>query len=260
MALLDLFRLKKDSCQKFDKIPISNDLISLKTSIKNWLSGDNLIFVGESGTLYRFFQFAIWKYNLNKHIGVSGTLITRQITKDKNIINLSQEELLKLDNETSQWASAASLLGDNHRVVNPPNKLSLTYKVLDEWSDDWIPIKDNTIHLQALYFYNLMCGIKNEFTPIQSEDFCFAYVFDKITRDEGLSRWPTLQSHESNRTTEIVNNFELVKNHQRVYSKDHRIIQALSMWAKFNKIEVVFEYPQSVSKSWPLFWDFLKHF
>lgn len=260
MALLDLFRSKKDSCVNFDEKLISGDLIALKIAIKDWISDKSVIYVGESGTLFRFFQFAIWKYKLDKVLEVRGTLANRAITRDINIVNLSQEELLKLDNGTSQWASAAALLGDTHRVENPPYKLALTYKCLDEWKPDWKPIIDETIYNQAIYFYNLMRGCPTEFIPKQSEDYCFAYIFNKITKDEGKRKWPSLQSHESNRILEMDLNILKMEWGEKLPTKDHRVIHAIAMWAMINNRKVEFEYPQSAFKSWPFFWSFLEQF
>lgn len=260
MAMLDLFRLKKSVSPKLYGHKISADLIALNIGVNDWLNDKHSIFVGESGTLYRFFQFAIWKYNLDKSLCCRGTLLNREITKDKNIVNLSQEELLKLDNGTSQWASAAALFGDIHRVDDPPNKLALTYDVLDGWTENWKPVMDETIYNQAIYFYNVMGGIEMYWKPSQSEDFCFAYAFNKITKEEGLKRWPALQSHESNRIVEMEKNLDCMMNGRPIISKDHRIVQALVMLAKVKNRPIQVTYPTCVLKSWPLFWSFMDNF
>jgi hypothetical protein len=261
MSILDMIHLGKLTHHKFivnDRL--SDDLISLQLAIDDWLSDSPTIHVGESGTLYRFFQFPIWKKNLDKTLDCRGTLTTRKIIRDKTIINLPQEELLKLDNGTSQWASAAALWGDMHRVSNPPYKLLLTYNAIENWHPDWTPIEDDTIFAQALYFYNLLKGKDTNFIPTQSEDFCFAYAFGKMTKEEGLKKWPALQSHESNRIIEIEKNFDYMMNGRKVVSKDHRVVQALTMWAKVNDKNINVEHPGCVFKSWPFFWSFLENF
>ncbi len=261
MSILDMIHLGKNAHDKFtNNDRLSDDLIALKLAIDDWLNDSPTVCVGESGTLYRFFQYPIWKNNLDKTLDCRGTLTTRKITRDKSIINLSQEELLKLDNGTSQWASAAALWGDRHRVSNPPYKLLLTYHAIDNWHPDWNPIEDDTIYTQALYFYNLLKGKDVGFIPTQSEDFCFAYAFGKMTQEEGLKKWPALQSHESNRIIEMEENFNNVMEDRMVTSKDHRVVQALAMWAKVNNRNIKVEHPGCVFKSWPFFWSFLENF
>jgi len=44
---------------------------------------------------------------------------------------------------------------------------------------------------------------------------------------------------------------------KEILSKDHRVIQAIAMWAKVNQKEIKILYPEVVNKSWPQFWDFL---
>lgn len=260
MAMLDLLRMNKSSCSNFDDTLISDDLIALKIASEDWIAGNDVIHVGESGTLLRFFQFSIWKFKLDKVIECRGTLLNRNVTRDKSIVNLSQEELLKLDGGTSQWASAAALLGDTHRIENPPNKLALTYKCLDEWKVEWKPIMDETIYNQAMYFYNLMRGIPTEFVPQHSEDFCFAYTFNKITKEEGRRKWPSLQFHESNRLAEVDLNLLKMQWGEKLPTKDHRVMHAIAMWALINNTKVEFQYPQAAFKSWPFFWSFLEQF
>ena len=85
--------------------------------------------IGESGTAFRFLQFYAWKLNLGTQFIKGPMLTARNICSDKNIVNLTQEELLSIDN-TSQWASAAALCGDTHRIQNPPYKLGLTYNAI----------------------------------------------------------------------------------------------------------------------------------
>lgn len=244
---------------------LGDDLLALKKISEVWNS-DELVDVGESGTLYRLLKFASWKLNLNKKFITQGTLSKRKITDDPKIISLSQTEFLKLDNGTSQWASAAALLGDEERIPNPPFKLKLTYEAVDHWNKQrakglgWIPHYDETISAQAEAYLELMKGKSPNFIPQQAEDFCFAYVFGYISAEVGENRWPSLRGHESDRIIEIQTMFKLAEEGKEITSRDHRVVQALAMWGKINKKEVRIIYPEAVNKSWPQFWAFLKNF
>jgi hypothetical protein len=266
MGILDIIN-GYDDIEKFltDKEDLNDDLIALKKVSQTWNS-NNPIDVGESATLYRFLRFASWKMGLNKKFILQGTLKERKITDNPEIISLSQEELLKLDNNTSQWASATVLLGDFERLENPPFKLKLTYEAISEWNKArldgkvWPVRYDNTILKQAEAYLNLLSEKRINFSPEQAEDFCFAYVFGFMDEKEGESKWPSLRGHESDRVLEIKKEFEKAKKGEDIDSKDHRVIQALAMWAMINKPDIKFTYPISVNKSWPQFWQFLKYY
>lgn len=171
---------------------------------------------------------------------------------DPNIVNYSLEELLKLDNGTSQWASAAILLGNKERIEDPPFKLQLTYDAVEHWENKrlndecWEPKYDETILRQAKAYLGL-----ERFIAQQAEDYCFARAFGLISPEEGEKRWPSLKSHESNRIEEM----EKALQQTGITSKDHRVVQAITM-LKGDKVKI--KYPNSVNKSWPQFWEFLE--
>lgn len=242
---------------------LSDDLLALKRVCDVW-DTDNPIEVGESGTLYRFLQFASWKLNLNKRFATEGTLRERKIGQDHSIVNLTQRELLALPGEpTSQWASASALLGNDERYIDAPFKLRVTYEAVDHWRSrrsegrPWEPREDSTISAQTQTFIKLLRGEQADFVPIQAEDYCFARIFGYITQDEGSRRWPTLAGHESNRLDEMENMIEAVQVGQEVVSKDHRIVQSVVMWGLVNKTAIKVRYPNVVRKSWPEFWQFI---
>ena len=241
---------------------LGDDLLALKRAVEVW-NTDEVIDVGESGTLYRLLKFASWKLNLNKKFVIRGTLSNRNINDNPEIINLSQTELLKLDKGTSQWASAAVLLGDPERLVEAPFKVKVTYEAVDHWQKQrsaglkWEPHYDETILKQAETYLELLKGHKPNFVAEQAEDFCFAYTFGYITAEEGEKRWPAMRDHESDRIVEIQETFERAKAGKEITAKDHRVLQAIAMWGKINNQEIKFSYPESVNKSWPQFWNFL---
>src|SRR3989344_406940 len=122
MGVLDVLNDRPESISflKSQK-ELSEDLKALYQAALEWPL-KNKIHVGESGTLFRFLQFASWKYKLDKTFVKEGTLLNRKICDNPNIVNFSLKELLKLDNNTSQWASAAVLTGNTERLEDLPYK------------------------------------------------------------------------------------------------------------------------------------------
>ncbi|MDO8424779.1 MAG: hypothetical protein Q7S70_02450, partial [bacterium] len=143
------------------KDEISEDLLSLSDAIKSWKTGEYDIDVGESATLYRFLRFTSWKLGRETRFISRGTLVDRKICDNPDIINYPLTELLKLDNGTSQWASAAVLLGNREAVVDPPFKLALTYEAVAHWNKQrakcrrWKSRYDETILRQAVTFIKM---------------------------------------------------------------------------------------------------------
>ncbi len=241
---------------------LSDDLRGLLRVARAWKTGEP-IDVGESGTLYRFLLFISFKQGFNKKFITRGTLATRAISLDPAVATWGQEQLLTLDNGTSQWASASALLGDEERLPNPPFKLQLTYEAIEHWKErrekglSWEPRYDETIRKQVEAYRALRAGEQANFIPEQAEDFCFAYTFGFITAEEGAVRWPALRSHESDRVVEIVEMKKHAEAREPISSKDHRVVQAIAMWSKVNGVPVEVVYPEAVNKSWPQFWRLL---
>lgn len=241
---------------------LGDDLLALKKASESWKTSTD-IDVGESGTLYRLLKYVSWKQNLHKNFILQGTLKHRKINDDQVVLKLSQTDLLKFDNGTSQWASAAVLLGDPERLHQPPYKLDLTYQAVEHWQTQrdkglsWIPRYDETILKQAETYLKMLNNEKPDFIPEQTEDFCFAYMFGYMTATEGEKMWPALRGHESDRIVEIQETLKEAEEGKDVNSKDHRVVQAIAMWGKINKRKVNILYPEAVNKSWPQFWDFL---
>ena len=263
MGILDLLNGYDDTANFLGQQDrLSDDLIALEQASEAW-QGDVPVRVGESGTLYRFLSFVSWKFCLDKEFIIDGTLLNRSITRNPAIVNLPQRELLQLDHQTSQWASAAALCGDPERLANPPNKLRLSYKAIEHWNEQraqehsWLPRHDITIARQAAVFQALNRGESAQFEPAQAEDYCFAVVLDYITPEEGAARWPNLAGHESNRALEMAVMMERARLGQSISSHDHRVVQAVAMWGRLADHEVTFEHPEAVNKSWSEFWNFL---
>lgn len=263
MGFLDLMNGYKD-IHNFLKNQknLNDDLVALKNICKAW-DIKTEIHVGESGTLYRYFKFASWKLGLNKKFILEKTLKGRNICDSSSIISLPIEKLLTLDNGTSQWASVAVLMGNNEKVEKPPFKLKVTYDAISHWREKrkngeiWEPRYDQTILNQAITFIKMFNVEKTEFIPEQAEDYCFARIFDFISKEEGEKIWPALKGHESNRIKEMEIVIDQIKNNKKIISKDHRVVQAVGLYQKLHRIPSTVIYPGSVNKSWPQFWDFV---
>ena len=265
MGILDLINgYGADSLAWLDnKRVLNSDLVALRSSLAQWERGE-VIDVGESGTLYRYLLFTSWKQKKNARFKLSGTLKSRSITVDPSIIDYSQEELLLLDNKTSQWASAAALNGDRNRVKDPPFKLATTYQAINHWYEQreqglmWSARRDDTIKAQAEAFNKLLHGKLVGFTPKQAEDYCFARMLNQMSPAEGEKIWPALRGHESDRILEMEKSLDQAALGHAVTSNDHRVVQALAMWGLINNKPVQFTNRDAVSKSWPEFWSFIE--
>lgn len=239
------------------------DLRALKQVCKGWNTNKPLD-VGDSGTLYRILKFYLWKNGERRVIIARKSLKDRQICEDPDIINLPLADLLAIDHHTSQWASAAVLNGNRERIDNPPYKLRLTYEAISHWETRrnrnmcWTARLDETIMRQASAFRQFVETGKMRFVPSHSEDYCFARVFDLMTTEEGKERWMSLVGHESNRITETEIALEQARKGVPVDSRDHRVVQAIAMWACANRRKVKIMYKGCVKKSWTRFWLYLE--
>ena len=240
----------------------NDDILAIKNASIAWRNNQQ-INVGESATLYRLLKFASWKFKLNKTFIKRGSLKDRKITDNHNIVNFNQTKLLKLDNETTQWATAAVICGDKEKLTNPPLKLKESYDAVEHWEIRrkrglcWEPKYDKTIERQVKAFLDLLNNKETNYTPLCSDDYCFARVFNFINKESGAKLWPSLIGHETNRIEEMEGTMMKADEIGYVNSKDHRVVQALAMWGVVNNKKLIFKNPNSVNKSWPRFWDFL---
>jgi Holliday junction resolvase-like predicted endonuclease len=267
MGVLDLVSGRQERIagfliQHYDEL--NADLRSLYTAVTQW-NERRTIDVGESATLYRFLRFASWKLRQEKDFVLQGTLTTRKHCEDAAIVDWPLERLLTLDNRTSQWASAAVLMGNTERIPNPPFKLQVTYDAVEHWNaakregKSWEPRFDETIWAQASAYLQWLKEGKMVFVPEQAEDYCFARAFGLITAQEGEAKWPSLRNHESDRIAEmeemLLAGNALEDAPREIMSKDHRAVQAVTMLRRSTKNV---SHPACVNKSWPQFWRFLQ--
>lgn len=268
MGVLDILSGNKDRVKNFlDKQKdLGGDLLALNRVVETW-DTDESVDVGESATLFRILQFASWKFNLNKKFITRGTLTERvkNMTEGPEIVKMNLNELLNLPKKTSQWATAAVLCGDMERIPNPSYHLEMAFDAVDYWNiqkkqgKPWEARPDETIQGQAEVFLEMMKDKKAPFVPRQVEDYCFAYTFGCMTREEGKAKWPSIPGHESNRLVEMEEVLNAAKTGEEIDSKDHRVIQAIAMWGLVNNKEVRILNLDAVNKTWPKFWDFLEY-
>lgn len=242
---------------------LGDDLAALRDALVDWPAG-KAVHVRESGTLYRFLRFADWKLDLGKTIVKAGTLPSRPVCDDPSIVSWPQRKLLALDGGTSQWASAAAILGDETRLPDPPFKLRVTYEAVAHWrarrdaGEPWEARRDASIASQAAAFLRAWNGQPLEFEPEQAEDYCFARAFGLVDAAHGERRWPALRGHESDRIAEMETALAESRRGQPTSSRDHRVVQAISLrQAALGERRTGACHPGCVTKSWPKFWDFL---
>lgn len=175
MGVLDMIHGYDDVEKFLDKQKsLGEDLLALKRASKIWKT-NKAVDVGESGTLFRFLQFASWKLNLNKKFIKRGTLLYRKVCNNPEIINWDLNRLLKLDGGTSQWASASVLLGNTGKVKNLPYFLEKTLEALKYWQErrkkakKWEAKYDEILLKQATHFINVLRSKNSAFTPLEAE-------------------------------------------------------------------------------------------
>jgi hypothetical protein len=259
---LDILHGYRDSVEilKYHKLP--TDVQYAVEAVEKWDTHINIP-VGESGTLYRFLQYIIWHTGDQKHLTKSGTLLNRKICADKYILNYSFEELLKLDKGTSQWASAAYLCGKRGIPKKIPVKLQTTIDAYNHWTsvrgkdEKWEVRFDDTILQQVVCFTDMYHKRETNWKPKHSEDYCFARAMGLITKEEGLSKWPTLVNHETNRIDEMERAITLMEYNGVISSPDHRVVQSLAMKSVLDNRYFICWTPKVVEKSWPQFWEFI---
>jgi len=229
----------------------SSDMLSALECYSRLASGNFNINVGESGTLLRFASLYIFLKTGENPKGIirEGTLCNRKISKPSEVINLPIKAMLKLDGGTSQWASAAYLLGVNQeKISNPPYRLNQTY----EFTTTCGPlIIDSTIKEQAHAIVEFIGTGGTSWKPKHSEDYCLARALGIMSKEAGAVAFPQVVNHESNRLDEM--------EHYNEYCADHRVIQAYGVMQairgeKFtpNSIQA-----KALNKSWPQFQNFL---
>jgi len=267
MGFLDIVNGKEDGIievlSREEKKNLNGDVTALLNVAENWKSKKE-INVGESGTLFRYLQFAIWKLKLDKKLIKSGTLSKREICNDSKIVNWPLAKLLELDKGTSQWASVSILLGNKEILDNSPYFLNVTYEAVKHWKERRnsgliYDIKhDEILERQAGAFLELLEKKKTSFRASNPDDYCFARAFNLINKEEGAKRFPAIQGHESNRLDEMEKCLKQFENGELVETNDHRVVQAVAMLGLIKSKKTKFSNKECVAKSWPQFWDFLK--
>jgi hypothetical protein len=288
MGFLDIVRGERNFIPQIEGRPdLNNDIEAMIKASKQWNNSDE-IDVGESGTLFRYLQFASWKLDLNKEFIKHKTLLQRDMNTDSRVVDWSIDKLLELDFGTTQWASAAILLGATDEIPADNYFLQMSKEALEKYeSGDYEARKDQTFLRQVETFLEILksratvegvaeneIGSENqnesegapkhrsniEFKMMHPDDYCFAQAFGFTNREEGARMWPALEGHESNRPEEMEIVLQQYKNGETIESNDHRVVQAVAMLSFVEKGSVSkedFANPNCVAKSWPMFWDFI---
>ncbi len=240
---------------------IGDDLKAMSRISHEWKDRKD-INVGEGGALFRYLQFASWKYGLDKIFIKEKTLKNRQMCDNPKIVNWPINKLLELDNNTPQWASASILTGCTEKIpddyfLNMSREALIHYNKAKNDNKSCEVKLDDTILRQAVAFVGLLKNGKIDYKPIQQDEYCFARAFGLIDRIEGEKRWPELRGHESNRLEEMEVMISKLNRNEEIDSKDHRVVQAMAMLAFSKHLDAKFAHPECVSKSWPQFWSFM---
>ena len=242
----------------------NNDIEAGLIAAQGWVEGRDEIFVGESATVYRMYLGASWKFDRNVHFAKTGTLLTREVCQDPSVLEMSFDELQKIDHGTSQWPTVQALLGNPKRAADPGEQLAITYEAIEDWQQCreggqlWIPRRDAALTRHAGFFFDLLRGRNPVFTAKSAEDFAVLGAFGFMSPEELAIAFPSLPGHETNRPAELACTLEEYKKGEKLSTKEHRLIPAFKVKGLFENVEVEFEHPEVVDKSWPQIWDLLE--
>jgi len=247
---------------------LGKDIVAGYLSAGNWNSGEPMN-VLESGSVYRYYRFAAWKLGQDRKFVKTGTLVDRKICDDPNIVNYSLKELGKVDKRTSQWQSAAAMMGNIEYLENPPYKFQVTKQVIKDWTLHqnaqekfgrkirWDLEKDDTILELEKSFLNMIRTGNFVMEPRDSERFCYLNILGDMTPEEGKKRWSSLEGHEENRIIESEKAKRQVIAGERPTSMDHRIQQACGLLQIYRgqKLDVNMRV---IDKTWELYDGYAK--
>lgn len=237
---------------------LGDDLQATLRTLQQFKAGKDLD-VGESGTLLRFWRYYLLSIGDTRRIIVRGTARKRQFYAGEDVIDMDTEELLALDDGTSQWASIAALCGRIERPVGElPGHLELTFNAIKLWQDAkfyqemWPARKDRyIIEMVEAWLEWRRTGIM-KLKVDNAEKVFLAAMFGLITAEEAHQQFPQMIHHESNR-------IKAIKRYRHwwwliVGSRDHRIVQGLAMRGRRRW----FLHRHCVNKTWPQFWRFME--
>lgn len=243
--------------------PLPDDVSAFFRSLRQYRTNEP-VEVGEGGAVYRSLLYRSYLFNEPRTFVKSGTLKTRSVYENPDMITMPFSALLTLDGGTSQYASAR-LIWDRDAVVpfgllHSKYKLQITADAITHWYKQreagycWEPKKDETIAAQMAAYLGALATGEMDFYPIQAEDFCFAYAYGKMSVKAAQVRWGQLANHESNRFQSMPEAIKQATNGEIITSNDHRVVQAIAL--RFGLPSSRFSNPGCVTKSFPLFWKF----
>ncbi|MAG40189.1 hypothetical protein CMI41_04450 [Candidatus Pacearchaeota archaeon] len=237
----------------------------------------------ESGTLFRQLWFYFTKNRINRKLIPTGTLIERveRMPLDHDQVNWPLAKLGTLEGGTSQWQTAAILLGNKESLSEVPFYLRKTYTILAEWEEkrahgeSWEVPRDPTLIAQSKAYLTYLRTGQMSLQPEKLGDcdlYCFLDSFDAVSREWGEANWPQLREHESNRFETTEEMLKQLGEGKKITSLDHRVVQAAAMRIQSNilhagkepltveQLRQKFSNPDCVAKKWPRFWEAMSYF
>ena len=232
----------------------------------------------ESGTLFRILWFYFNKNNIERQIVPVRTLVNRveKMSLNPEIKYWPLAKLGTLEGGTTQYQTAAILMGNNETLDEVPFYIKKTYNIRLNWENQmregkhWSIPKDPTLITQCEDYINyLKTGTINT-KPDKLGDcdlYCFFRAFDAVSREWGEKNWPQLAQHESSRFQHTDDALKKLNEGKIINSNDHRVVEAGAMiiqarsirgnYAPLSteKIKERFSNPGCVAKKWPRFWE-----
>lgn len=257
------------------QMDLGGDLQALRRVAEVGNDRSKPIDVGESGTIYRFVRFYLWKYGIDQEIVMGGTLTKRakEMGATPEIIHWPLAKLLTLEGGTTQWATMAILMGNKETLREIPFYIQQTYDAIEHWEKQrkcgmvWVPQRDPTLIAQVEGYASFLKTGKINIQPTRLGDCdlaCFLMAFGVLTPEEAKEIWPQIQFHESDRMLEMTRTAREILRRGIIHTNDHRVAHANAMLLRYlnPKISIYaikqkFSNPDCVNKTWPRFWDLL---
>jgi len=286
LGILDLINDRQQNIINFldsqDPSTLGTDLRALKGIAEAWPNRfTQALDPGESGRLYRTVKWYYWQNNLDLELPTSETLTARRarITNNPAIIHWSPEQLLALDNNTTQWATTQYIFSprDQRRKVAPrfhhgkklvrsaDFKLRVGYGATEhfdskkEKGEKWQARIDQTIFNQYVAFIECLRTGTMCYAGEQAEDYCFERAFDLVDEKEGRLIYPSVGGHETDRFKEMERVITIADKTGVIDSKDHRVVQAMVMRATAKGLSYTLANPGALNKTQPKFLEFVDY-
>jgi hypothetical protein len=258
---------------------ITKDIKALHACARNWDEQSMVVQVSDCRTLYCFLKYASWKLKDMRSYMIGDDLLIRAPHADPKIVDWDQTKLMTLEGGSTCWASAKVLLGCTHRVFLPPRLLEMTYNAVCTWkastkrgTGEYGLFGDMILFRQAAAFWDIIhkgksLKVEDLLPDTQSrssrpdplpQDYFMLRTFGVINMVEGRKQFPEL-SYRRDRISDMEKQLGNLQMGKPIDTKDHRIIQAITMKSMYDGKAADIIHVDAVEKSWPAFWEFLQH-